>query len=38
VHVYMRNKQETMLDAMEKVNPAGGQRKRRRRKTAKGQM
>lgn len=37
VHVYMRNKQETMLDAMEKVNPAGGQRKRRRRKTAKGQ-
>ena len=38
VHVYMRNKQETMLDAMEKVNPAGGQRKRRRRKTAKGQV
>ena len=37
VHVYMRNKQETMLDAMEKVNPASGQRKRRRRKTAKGQ-
>ena len=37
VHVYMRNKQETMLDAMEKVNPAGGQRKRRRRKIAKGQ-
>ncbi|MFC2334787.1 MAG: hypothetical protein ACFNM6_05180, partial [Prevotella sp.] len=37
VHVYMRNKQEIMLDAMEKVNPAGGQRKRRRRKTAKGQ-
>ena len=37
VHVYMRNKQEIMLDAMEKVNPAGGQRKHRRRKTAKGQ-
>ena len=33
VNVYMRNKQETLLDAMEKVNPGSVQKKRRRRKT-----
>ena len=37
VHVYMRHKQETMLDAMEKVNPDGGQKKRRRRRVIKAQ-
>lgn len=33
VNIYMRNKQETLLDAMEKVNPGSVQKKRRRRKT-----
>ena len=37
VHVYMRHKQETMLDAMEKVNPDGGQKKRRKRRVIKAQ-
>ena len=37
VHVYMRHKQETMLDAMEKVRPDGGQKKRRRRRVIKAQ-
>ena len=37
VKIYMRNKQETLLDAMEKVNPDGGHKKRHKRRVIKAQ-